>query len=77
MYLPFALGFIKFQRGIFLKFHLFSQGPSNPKKLHRESKVKLPEDICFLSAMQALTSDQLISIIRQVVNDHPDIEKVI
>lgn len=40
-------------------------------------KIELPENICFLSAMQALSSDQLIDMIRQIINDHPDIEKVI
>lgn len=38
--------------------------------------VELAEDNCLLSAMKALTSDQLISIIGQIVIDHPSIEKV-
>lgn len=38
--------------------------------------VELAEDTCLLSAMKALTSDQLISIIGQIVIDHPGIEKV-
>lgn len=38
--------------------------------------VKLPEDNCLLTAMKALSPDQLISIIGQIVIDHPDIEKV-
>jgi hemin uptake protein HemP len=38
--------------------------------------VELPEDYCLLSAMKALSSDQLINIIGQIVIDHPGIEKV-
>jgi len=37
---------------------------------------ELPEDNCLLSAMKALTSEQLIGIIGQIVIDHPSIEKV-
>ncbi|XP_025405663.1 uncharacterized protein LOC112679926 isoform X4 [Sipha flava] len=47
------------------------------KKLCIEPKCELPEDNCLLLAMKALTSVQLIGIIEQIVDDHPDVEKEI
>lgn len=39
--------------------------------------VELPEDNCLLTALKALTPDQLISVIGQIVIDHPTVEKVV
>jgi len=55
----------------------YKLGSSNYKKLRTDVPVELPEDNCILSAMKALSSDQLIGIIGQIVIDHPDIEKEI
>lgn len=38
--------------------------------------INLPESNCLMSAMKALSSDQLISIIGQMVIIHPDMEQV-
>jgi len=44
--------------------------------MRTEVAVELTEDNCLLSALKALSSDQLIGVIGQIVIDHPDIEKV-
>lgn len=44
--------------------------------MRTEPKSELPEDNCMLLAMKALTSEQLIGIIEQIVDDHPTVEKV-
>ncbi|XP_050521064.1 uncharacterized protein LOC126894243 [Daktulosphaira vitifoliae] len=49
----------------------------NCKKFRTEFAVELPEDNCILSALKALSPDQLIGVIGQIVIDHPEIEKEI
>ncbi|XP_025413095.1 uncharacterized protein LOC112685433 [Sipha flava] len=55
----------------------YKTGSQNYKKIRTDVAVELPEDYCLLSAMKALSSDQLINIIGQIVIDHPGIEKEI
>lgn len=61
---------------ILIRNKIFSKGSQNYKKIRTDVAVELTEDNCLLSAMKALSSDQLISIIGQIVVDHPSIEKV-
>lgn len=42
-----------------------------------KGEVKLSDTDCIQSAMKALSPYQLIGLIGQIVNAHPDVEKVI
>lgn len=42
-----------------------------------QQEIKLSDVDCIKSAMKALSPNQLIGIIGQIVNAHPDVEKVI